>query len=422
MCRMWEFRVVGDDARPPWWRTGLLTLVTALGSLVALILSPWGVRFQPGRIPAPTGLDTVLILIGMVTCIALPVSLAWRHRFPLQVLAAAAVVPLVIPVGVPCVMVATAALLGRRDGRAATLAAVGGAASILWVTVQDYLSQPRASSVLKIIFGPTGAASLEPSTVPIEAMLITLLACLVVTIGTGLLIRSRREIHAVRHEASVDREATTRLGDEVARRAERERIAREVHDAMGHRLSLLNLHAGALEANAGGDSQLAESAHLVRASAGAALDDLRSLLDVLREPLGTEPPDIPLTRLAEVIDEAFGAGQPLSSSIFIADADSADPALSRAVYRIVQEVLTNARKHAPGRQVFLQVRGSRAEGIHIDCKNAYAPAAHDGQPGSSRGLAGIGERTELLGGELTYGVDDGGRTFRVTVYLPWRDS
>ena len=96
---------------------------------------------------------------------------------------------------------------------------------------------------------------------------------------------------------------------------------------------------------------------------------------------------------------------------------TADPALARAVYRIVQELLTNARKHAPGAQIRLAVSGGPADGVSIDARNPYqGPAAG----GSGRGLQGIAERVELLGGQLAYGLDDGGATFRVTVTLPWR--
>ncbi len=419
---MWEYRTIGDGTRPPWWRTAILIVVTALGSLVALVFSPWSVRLQAG--PAASGLDAVLILIGLVVVIALPASLAWRHRYPFRVLAAASLVPLVIPVGVPVALVALSSLLGRRAGRAADVGLAGASASITWITVADWLAQPRGASVLKSVFGPTGGDPREPSTIPFEVMLVTLIAVLVASIAAGLLTRSRRETHAARHEANVRREASDRLGDEVARHAERERIAREVHDVLGHRLSLLNLHAGALEANAGADPRLAESARLVRTSAAAALDDLRSLLAVLREPLGTEPPDLPLTRLNDVVNEAFGAGQPLSSSIFIADADTAAPALSRAVYRIVQELLTNVRKHAPGEQALLRVNGDKAEGVTIECRNRLTRTPPPASPtaGTSRGLAGITERAELLGGKVTAGLDERGTEFRVLVHLPWRSA
>lgn len=75
---------------------------------------------------------------------------------------------------------------------------------------------------------------------------------------------------------------------------------------------------------------------------------------------GAELPGGPLTELAQVVQESFGAGAPVNSSIFVQDTEGVDPALTRAVYRIVQELLTNARKHAPGQPVFLTVEASPA--------------------------------------------------------------
>src|SRR5690606_24657871 len=162
----------------------------------------------------------------------------------------------------------------------------------------------------------------------------------------------------------------------------RERIGREVHDVLGHRLSLLNLHAGALESHAPPDGPLGESARLVRESAARAMEDLRSLLDMLNDPLEAGPaePDLSLVDLPEMI--------------------------------------TNARRHAPGRPTRREVHGGPSRGMYIDARNPYGPPAAPGQGG--QGLRGIAERVELLGGTLRYGLDEGGRTFRVTVELPWR--
>ena len=108
-----------------------------------------------------------------------------------------------------------------------------------------------------------------------------------------------------------------------------------------------------------------------------------------------------------------------ASSIFIESAETADPTLSRAVYRVVQELLTNARKHAPGRRVRLTVTGGPSSGLRIEAANSVTePQAAPSR--ESRGLTGIAERAEFLGGSVTYGLDDGGQVFRVRVELPWR--
>jgi len=150
--------------------------------------------------------------------------------------------------------------------------------------------------------------------------------------------------------------------------------------------------------------------------------DLRSLLAMLNEPLDAEPaePDLSLVDLPDMIAETVDAGAPLSSTVYVDGAEHADPALARAVYRIVQELLTNARRHAPGLPIRLDVTGGPANGMRVDARNPYVPVA--GATRDGQGLRGIAERVELLGGQLAYGLDDGGRTFRVTVDLPWRSA
>src|SRR5699024_9284956 len=101
-------------------------------------------------------------------------------------------------------------------------------------------------------------------------------------VGIALIRRANRRTQAAASAGSAAGERSQRLGDELARQQERERIAREVHDVLGHRLSLLNLHAGALQVRPGADPDEVQSAELVRQSAAQSMEDLRSLLDMLR--------------------------------------------------------------------------------------------------------------------------------------------
>lgn len=128
--------------------------------------------------------------------------------------------------------------------------------------------------------------------------------------------------------------------------------------------------------------------------------------------------DPSLADLSDIIDESVSAGAVINSVVVLDRADSADPALARAVYRVVQELLTNARKHAPGAPIQLRVSGGPDREITIDARNAYLGTGDSS--GTRQGLQGIAERVELLEGTLTYGLEDDGATFRVTVQLPWR--
>lgn len=415
---MLSYEVVGGDVRPPWWRSAAYAIVALLGTFSSIIFSPFSLTVTPEA----DGF-TALLLLGLLgLMIAGSVALFWRDRYPFTLTIVAAVLPVVLPLGNTLALIALAALIGRRRGPAVWLTTGLVAVTSAWVVIVDALAQPQAASVTKMVLGPPGRDMLQDMSISPVAVAVVILLGLGVSIGLGLLVRARREAARASNEASVHKQTTGRLGEEVARRQERERIAREVHDALGHRLSLLNLHAGALEANAGADSRLEQSAQLVQHSARAAMDDLSSLLSVLREPMGEDWPALPLSQLAQVLQDSWSAGQPLNSSVFISDADRAHPALSRAVYRIVQELLTNARKHAPGESAFLSVQGSPAEGIVIDARNRYLGGLGQRAAGSARGLAGITERAELLGGSVRYGLDEGDSVFRVRVELPWLDA
>ncbi len=416
---MWivrKFEVIGDGRRPPVWRSVLLALVAGFFSVVSMAFSPAAWAMQQDN----SDLGVVVTMLAFVVIVIAIVASFWRHRIPFLFTISAALLSVVLPIGNTIPFLALAGLFGRRRGPAVWWTTGLVAITSIWVVVADALAQPRGASLQKATFSPVGhnPAETAPASIPITIIFAVL--GFGVALGAGILLRSLRDAASARTVASEERATSDRLGDEVARRQERERIAREVHDAMGHRLSLLNLHAGALEANST-DPRVAQSAHLVRTSATAAMDDLRSLLAVLRDPMAFENANVPLSKLPEVVRESFGAGQPLSSSIYIADPERADPALSRGVYRIVQELLTNARRHAPKEQLFLTVEGSPGRGIVIDARNRYA-GGRASEAGGSRGLTGITERAELLGGQMTYGLDDGGRTFRVHVELPWREA
>lgn len=410
---MLSIEAIEGVPRSPWWRTALFVLLAMFGSLVSAAISPaaWAMT---NDLNSPAFL---LSLLSFILAVAGPLALIWRHRIPVVLAVAAAAASVLVPIGNTLPWIALASLIGRRRGPGVWAVAGLVAATSFWVVFADAAAEPREASVLKSMI----ASGEPPGTTGIEVGFgVTLTVALLgwgLSVVMGLLVRSVREKRVAAASSRADRATSSVLADEVARRQEREQIAREVHDVLGHRLSLLNLHAGALEANAKGDEQLRASAALVRQTAGGAMDDLRSLLAMLREPTPSHP-DLPLTELPRVVEESFGAGQLLSSSIFIEDAAGAGPALARAVYRIVQELLTNARKHAPGQRVLLDVRGGPATGVVIDVRNQLAPGSTT--RGAGRGLTGIAERAELLGGTLRHGLDDGGAAFRVRVELPWQ--
>jgi signal transduction histidine kinase len=233
-------------------------------------------------------------------------------------------------------------------------------------------------------------------------------ACLLLTgvvLGWGLFVRARREL--VRSlQAQADRAA------EEARAAERRRIAREMHDVLAHRLSLLSVHAGALEFHPDAPAdEVAEAAGVIRRSAKTALEELRGVIGVLREDSGESPTEAPqptLADLAALVEESRRAGMRITARIELGDA-APPAAVGRTAYRIAQEGLTNARKHAPGAAVTLTVRAVGGD-LQVEVRSLapVAVAAAAPPPGTGTGLIGLAERVSLAGGTLEHGVDGDG--------------
>ncbi|MFD5320729.1 sensor histidine kinase [Streptomyces sp. NPDC127098] len=247
----------------------------------------------------------------------------------------------------------------------------------------------------------------------------TYFALLAGAIGWGLFRRSRRQLIASLRERAELAEADAELRAERARREAREEIAREMHDVLGHRLSLLSVHAGALEFNTGASrDEITTAAGVIRASAHLALRDLRQVIGVLRtDPANGDRPQPELADLPRLVAEARTAGG--SIELIGPPADPAPPPLvGRTAYRIVQEALTNARKHAPDAAVTIRVAGRPAGRLTVEVTNSAPPtAAPTRRESGGHGLLGLTERARLAGGELRAGPAGGG--FLVCAWLPW---
>ena len=161
-------------------------------------------------------------------------------------------------------------------------------------------------------------------------------------------------------------EAEQELRVEQVRYAERTRIAREMHDVLAHRISLLSLHAGALEFRPDAPpEEVARAAAVIRASAHQALEDLRAVIGVLRDGADGEAPQPPqptLAALPGLLEESRAAGMLLHADVRLGDLAAVPDAIGRHALRIVQEALTNARKHATSAAVDLRRRGRAGGG------------------------------------------------------------
>jgi signal transduction histidine kinase len=360
-------------------------------------------------------LDGIDVAFGTVACLAL----WWRRARPMAVcvlaFGAAAFSPLALFAGLVAISTAASRVRGRALVAVAVLAV---AASVLFPVVN-----PSAGEMLKVVF---------------PAFLFTIIA-----FGWGLYLRTRRELVASLRERTARLEADQRHSAELAREAERRRIAREMHDVLAHRLSLLSVHAGALEFRPDAPAaDVARAATVIRTSAAAALDDLRQVITVLREDDdGAAPPQPGFGELGDLVEESRSAGMTITSRIDLPEGLPA--AAGRTAYRVIQEGLTNARKHAPGAPVAVAVAADGpadlvAEVISHEPANGISGNGLSGAgvseggvsgagvsearlpgaelPGAGAGLIGLAERLELAGGRLEHGPTlSGGFVLRATI-------
>lgn len=246
---------------------------------------------------------------------------------------------------------------------------------------------------------------------------LTYFALIAGAIGWGLFRRARRQLIDSLRERAERAEAEAALQAERAQQRAREEIAREMHDVLAHRLSLLSVHAGALEFNpAASTAEIERAAGVIRDSAHQALRDLRDIIGVLRTPDTSGRPQPTLDDVTRLIETSRQAGMTID---YVLEAVDAPTATGRTAYRIVQEGLTNARKHAPEEAVRVTVSGGPGTGLTVLVHNSLSNA-DSGIPGAGQGLIGLAERATLAGGRLEHGRM--GAEFQLAAWLPWPDE
>ncbi|HEU5473570.1 MAG TPA: histidine kinase [Actinophytocola sp.] len=234
-------------------------------------------------------------------------------------------------------------------------------------------------------------------------------------VGWGLFARHRRQLVLSLRERAERAETEARLRAEQAQHHARAQIAREMHDVLGHRLSLLSVQAGALEYRPNAPAtEIARAVRVIRASAHQALQDLREVLAILRTPV-TDRPQPTLADVPDLVAESVHAGMRVELSQDVTGTVAGTT--GRTAFRIVQEGLTNARKHAPGSHIRVTVAGAPARGVTIEVHND-APAEAPTLPGGGQGLVGLAERVTLAAGRLDHQPTASGG-FRLAAWLPW---
>ena len=297
----------------------------------------------------------------------------------------------------------------------ATLALVSLATRRRWTEILPV-------GLLALVAGLTTEALSPISTEP--SVLTTPLVMVVVsaTVGWGMYVGSRRELLQMLRDRAETAELEQAARVAQARTAERARIAREMHDVLAHRISLVSMHAGALAYRDDlGPEEVRSTAGVVQQAAHQALVDLREVLGVLRDGPGDSVPELPQPSAADLpalVEEACRAGTRVTLDRGV-DLDAVPDLLGRTVYRIVQEGVTNARKHAAGAVVTARVAGSPGEGLCVEVVNPLRIGDRTTRtPASGLGLIGMAERTSLAGGRLSHRITPD-HDFVLEAWLPW---
>ncbi len=375
------------------WRFGLaLVMGLVLWSFTLVAADDPRVEFSDLQTGWVVVADPVLGLVAFVLT-------AFRRRWPVPVAVAVTLLSGVSAVAGGAWALGLCSLAARRQVREiAPLAALSLLASL-------------------------GFEWLYPSTEELPLWVATLVGALVVAVvlAVGSSVGAdRARVQSLRDRAETsEREQQARVA--AARAAERTRIAREMHDVLAHRISLVAMHAGALTFREDlPREQQVEVARTIEENAHLALSDLRDVLGVLRaeapDPsLAPERPQPGFADLPDLLEEARTTGTRVTLEDFTTD--EVPTTVGRTVYRVVQEALTNARKHAPGCPVSVTVGGGPGSGVEVLVSNPRPVGPGPAMPGAGLGLLGLRERVDLLGGTLTHGIDRG--RFTVRASLPW---
>ncbi len=382
----------------PWARLGRYLLAATLGvaawiAMGAVVLSGPLTAAQEDTVGGVLFLDLVL---GAVTLTVLPL----RRRHPLVV---ACLTSVVTAVSVTSMGAAALALVSMTTRRRRAEIAVAGSVFLAGAIVSEVFYRPRFLPGEVDVFGGVFLSTMF----------------FISTVAVGYYVAARRElVDSLRQRAlTVEREQA--LTTQVARDAERTRIAREMHDVLAHRISLVALHAGALTYRDDlSREQTAEAAATIQENAKLALVELREVLGVLRNGFVdvVEQPQPTLAELPALLADAREAGSEVMLDRGGVVGPDCPETLSRTAFRIVQEALTNARKHAPGEPVVVRLSGAAGGWLDLEIRNPLGRVSAD-LPSAGVGLVGLAERAGLVGGTLVHGPSD--EFFVVTARLPW---
>ncbi|TDC87663.1 sensor histidine kinase [Saccharopolyspora aridisoli] len=366
-----------------WWDGSLRSLLFDLAVAGAPVAGEF--YTHGGRLNDTSPLAIAALTTGFL-------ALVVRRRFPFAVALVLAAASLPIDPVVGATEVALYTVASRRGTRPTT-----------WLAFVAHLL------ALAPMVWRWGEFHLGPATTIV-------VGTVVVPMLLGLWVYGRRRVLVDYREKAEQVERERKLLAEQAVEAQRREIAREMHDVVAHRIGVVSRHADVLAANAT-DERSAELAEIIRSTSATAMSELHEMLRALRDDAEPEPASASTTGIADLVSGAIESGANVRLDM-AEPAPDVPPEVGRAAYRVVQEGLTNAAKHAPNAAVQVTVRSD--DELAVTVTNRRSPRGHDvALPSSGFGLVGMRERVALTGGRLETGrTEDGG--YRVHATFPLR--
>lgn len=401
----------GRDTRE--WRRRLRALGNVVLFATGFLVTTLAVTNVPGA-ETSEGITGLGVLVWLAAVLAW-ITVFFRRTYPVIVMGAGLMLAIIgteyllLLIGVHH---AALAWTGRRR-MWLSLGAVGVVA-LYWL--RDALT-PWGDRMVLSIDG-------DPSYTPLVSGVIAVTS-LGVTGALTMLMSTRRLADGQRARAEAAHSHADQLGAELARQEERSQIAREIHDGLTNRLALVSMMGGNVErAVRHGDPEAAALASDLKSEARHALTDLRALVGDLRtEPTAPPSRETSMRSLADLISASRAAGTKVDAIVILDGASEAPPDLDAAVFRMVQEALTNAVKHAPHQTVSLYLNADPSNGVRLRVANALEGAGSSAARGNAdvgSGLDGMRERVAALQGTSWTGEHDG--EFIVDVTVPWMMS
>jgi signal transduction histidine kinase len=434
------------DVETKWWCTILMVVFADLMCITET-------SFMFNGIVRTGGIKTIWAILSLLLAFGVGLIFLGRSKYPEYVFAITCLLVLIFPFDSIISTMALSSLLARRSGRRRSITAIATAGVIaVFAQIRDTL-QPLDNSLWAVLFAkPRTDTAHDPivlgssiTTMRITAAIAALAGVLIATL-IGFHIRSRANLKAEILKADAAQSQANNLQTSLNNQQLSDAIAAEAHDTLAHTLSLIALNANALaiqttklakltrtEHYAADDTlrslidQTIQESEQIRSQAAQAVDEAHTVIDMLRDPQAavtalTASSETSLSRstLESLLTSSTDNGAHLSTWIDINQLSELNESIGKVAYRAIQEGLTNARKHAPGALVSVEVTARPEKGIHVHLINAV-PANRPNIPQSDHrgaGLIGLAERVHMAGGSCSYGLDQRGQ-FNLEVSLPW---